>query len=218
ASNFNKVLVDGIPVNGVGGGFDYSGFTTTGVERVEVLRDANSVLYGSDALAGVVSITTRRGRTPTPELSASLDGGSLGTHREEASLGGTARRLDYFAAYGHFGTDNKVPNDRYTNDTAVARLGWALGSSGDVSATFRRTPSDTGAPNSVALFGLADDSSQSDRFTAIGLSAQYQLTPAWHAALRLASFEDDYHFLNPAPTGEAFDPFGFGANYLGNEV
>jgi iron complex outermembrane receptor protein/vitamin B12 transporter len=218
ASTFNKVLLDGIPVNAVGGGFDYSDVTTTGVERVEALRDANSVLYGSDAMAGVVSITTRRGQTPIPELSGAVDGGSLGTHREEASLGGTARRFDYFAAYAHFATDNEVPNNAYRNDTFAGRVGWALGSSGDVSATFRRTSSDYGIPNSLDFYGLADDSTQASRSTALGLIAQNQFTPAWHVALRLASFEDRGDFVNPAPTGEPFDPFGFGANYLGRTV
>jgi iron complex outermembrane receptor protein/vitamin B12 transporter len=74
ASNFNKVLIDGVSANDIGGDFDFSNISTTGVDQVEVLREANSVLYGSDALTGVVSITTRRGRSRIPELSYSLDG------------------------------------------------------------------------------------------------------------------------------------------------
>ena len=53
-SNFNKVLIDGIPANGIGGGIDLAEFSMVGVDRIEVLRDANSVVFGSDALAGVV--------------------------------------------------------------------------------------------------------------------------------------------------------------------
>lgn len=218
ASNFNKVLVDGIPVNDIGGSFDYSDFATTGVESVEALRDANSVLYGSDAMAGVISITTRRGRTRTPELTATVDGGNLGSHREEASLGGTAQRFDYFGAYSHQATDNRVPNNRFKNDTFVARVGWALGSASDVSATVRHSKSDYGVPNSFDFFGIADDSRQSDKSTYLGLIAQSQFTPAWHGVLRLASFQDDYDYVNPSPTGTPYDPFGFGASYLGNTM
>jgi iron complex outermembrane receptor protein/vitamin B12 transporter len=218
ASNFNKVLVDGIPVNDIGGGFDYSDFTTTGVERVEALRDANSVLYGSDAMAGVISITTRRGQTRRPEASGSVDGGNLGTHREELSVGGTAQRFDYFGAYSHFATDNSVPNNAYRNNTFVGRIGWTLGSASDISASFRRATSDYGAPNAFDFYGIADDSSQSDRSTYVGLIAQSQFTPAWHGVLRLASFNDTNEYVNPSPTGTAFDPFGFGANYLGHTV
>jgi len=48
-SNFNKVMVDGIPVNQIGGAFDFAQLSNNGVSSVEVLRGANSVLYGSDA-------------------------------------------------------------------------------------------------------------------------------------------------------------------------
>jgi len=218
ASNFNKVLVDGIAVNDVGGAFNYAELATTGVESVEALRDANSVLYGSDAMAGVISITTRRGHTRTPELSGSIDGGNLSTHREDLSLGGTARRFDYFGEYSHFATDNRVENNAYRNDTLAGRAGWALGSASDVSATFRRTTSRYGVPNSFDLYGIADDSRQTDRSTYLGLIAQSRLTARGHGVLRLAAFDHRYDFVNPSPTGEPFDPFGLGPNYLGQTV
>jgi iron complex outermembrane receptor protein/vitamin B12 transporter len=216
--NFNKVLIDGVPVNDVGGAFNYADLTLAGIDRVEALRDANSVLYGSDAMAGVVSLTTRRGQTRTPELTAALDGGSLGTHHEDVSLGGTHQRFDYFGAYSHFTTDNKVPNNAYTNDTVAARVGYALGGSGDVSATVRHISRDYGVPNAFDLYGVADDSTQSGASTYVGLNAQTQLTPAWHLSLHVTSFDDHSEYRNPSPTGEAFDPFGFGANYLGQTV
>ncbi len=68
AADFTKVLVDGVSVNDIGGGFDFSQIQTTGVERIEVMRQANSVVYGSDALTGVVNIETRRGRTRIPDV------------------------------------------------------------------------------------------------------------------------------------------------------
>jgi vitamin B12 transporter len=218
ASNFNKVLVDGIPVNDIGGRFDYSALATTGVERVEALRDANSVLHGSDAMAGVISISTRRGDTRRPEVSGSIDGGNLGTHRGEVSLGGTAQRFDYFGAYSHLATNNRVANNAYRNDTLVSRIGWALGSTGDVSATLRRVTNRYGVPNGIDLYGLADDSWQTGKTTYVSLIGQSQFTPPWHGVLRLGWFDDEYDNLNPSPTGEAFDPFGSGANYLGNTV
>jgi vitamin B12 transporter len=218
AANFNKVLVDGVPVNDLGGGFNYADLTTTGVERVEALRDANSVLYGSDAMAGVISVTTQRGQTRTPELSATAEAGTLGTHREEATLGGTARRFDYFGAYSHLATDNDAPNNAYTNDTVAGRIGWAVGSRSDVSATFRHGSRDYGVPNAVDLYGIADDATQSGRSTYVGVIAQSQLTRAWQGVLRLASFDDHSEYVNPSPTGEPFDPFGFGPSYLGNTV
>ena len=97
ASNFTKVLVDGVSVNDIGGGFDFSQIQTTGVERIEVMRQANSVVYGSDALTGVVNIETRRGRTRIPDVGYTVDGGNLGTFRTNASIGGAVNRVDYFS-------------------------------------------------------------------------------------------------------------------------
>lgn len=218
SANFNKVLVDGVPANDLGGDFDFSDLMTTGVESVEALRDANSVVYGSDAMAGVISITTRRGRTRAPELRASLDGGNLGTHHEEVELGGTAQRFDYFGAYSHFATDNDVPNNAWQNDSLVARVGLALGSASDVSATFRHSKSHYGVPNGIELYGIADDSSQKGEATYVGAIARSQLTPSWSGVARLTFFQNDYDYTNPAPTGKPFDPFAYGANYLGNTV
>jgi outer membrane cobalamin receptor len=48
--NFNKVLVDDVPVNDIGGAFDFAQLSTTGIDRIEVLRQTNSVMYGTDAL------------------------------------------------------------------------------------------------------------------------------------------------------------------------
>jgi vitamin B12 transporter len=217
-ANFNKVLLDGVPANQIGGAFNYADLLTTGVESVEALRDANSVVYGSDAMAGVVSIVTRRGQTRTPELSASVDGGNLGTHHEEATLGGTALRLDYFGAYAHVATDNDTPNNAWTNDTFVGRVGVALGAASDLSVVARHVRSEAGQPNAILLYGIPDDAGQSADATYLSATAQAQLTPSWHGALRLASLHDDSEYLNPTPTGEAFDPFGFGANFLGDVV
>jgi iron complex outermembrane receptor protein/vitamin B12 transporter len=98
-SNFTKVLVDGMPANDIGGGFDFSQLDTAGVERIEVLRQTNSVRYGSDALTGVVNIATRRGTARVPQFEYGLDGGNLRTFRNSISLGGAVRRYDYFSQY-----------------------------------------------------------------------------------------------------------------------
>src|SRR5213083_3353057 len=63
-SNYVKVLVDGVPANQPGGSFDFANLTTESIERIEVLRGPASVLYGSDAVTGVVQIFTRAGMGP----------------------------------------------------------------------------------------------------------------------------------------------------------
>ena len=52
-SDYTKVLIDGIPINDAGGAFDLSDLTTENADRVELVRGAQSALYGSDAMSGV---------------------------------------------------------------------------------------------------------------------------------------------------------------------
>src|SRR5436305_311773 len=59
-SNHNKVLLDGIPLNEPGGTFNFSNLTTDNLERVEIVRGAQSALFGSDAMASVVQLFTKK--------------------------------------------------------------------------------------------------------------------------------------------------------------
>lgn len=218
ASTFAKVLIDGIPANDIGGGFDFSQLQATGVGRIEVLRQTNSVMYGSDALTGVIDISTRRGRSRTPELTYSLDGGRFSTFNNALSIGGVSGRLDYFSEYAYYTTDNSVPNNDYRNHTWASRVGVALGRATDVSGTLRILDTYYGSPNAFSLYGIADDSTQDGRQIYAGVSAQSQWSDRWQSVVRFGSVDQTQNYLNPAPTGLAFDPFGFGANYLGNTV
>ena len=75
-SDFNLVLIDGVQVNRPGGAFDLADLTTTNIERIEIIRGPASVLYGSDAVTSVISITTRKGegRLRWPRLVGQLGG------------------------------------------------------------------------------------------------------------------------------------------------
>ena len=65
--NFTLVLLDGVPVNDptnlLGGSFDFSTLSVDNVERVEIVRGPLSSRYGSEAMAGVIHILSRRGRS-----------------------------------------------------------------------------------------------------------------------------------------------------------
>src|SRR5580704_12522300 len=96
----NKIVFDGVPAEDIGGGFDFGTVASSGVASVEANRGPNSVLFGSDAAAGVVSFTTPRGSTPFPSLLYEGDAGNFGTYRNEVQLGGTHRSFDYYGGFG----------------------------------------------------------------------------------------------------------------------
>ncbi len=217
-SNFTKVLLDGVPANDIGGAFDVSRLATTGVERVEVLRQANSVTYGSDALAGVIEVTTRRGRSRIPDLEYTVDGGNLATFGNAVSGGGAVQRVDYFSQYEYETTDNDTPRSAFSRGTYAGRFGVAVGGGTLLSATVRRLGTDLGDAGGFLLFNLANDSTSEARQTYVSVTADTQMSPRWQATLRFGSADQTSAFTNPAPTGEPFDPFGFGANYLGDTV
>ena len=125
----NKVLIDGVPVNDIGGAVEFANFATVGIQQIEVLREPNSALYGSDALAGVVSMTTARGTTKLPLFTYAGDGGNFSTYHNEAAASGVARQFDYYGAFGRLDSRNNLPNDSFHNGTYTGNFGWAPNSS-----------------------------------------------------------------------------------------
>src|SRR3990172_3387986 len=77
-SDHVSVLVDGVPLNQPGGAINLADLTTDNVDRIEIVRGPVSVLYGSDAVAGVVQIFTRRGRGPL-RVAAAVEAGRYET-------------------------------------------------------------------------------------------------------------------------------------------
>ena len=217
-SNFTKVLIDGIPANDIGGGFDFSQLTLASVERIEVLRQTNSVIYGSDALTGVVNISTRRGTSRVPALDYAIDGGNLGTFNNAFSFGGAYKRFDYFSQYSYYTTDNDVPNSGYRNSTYAGRFGVAVSNGTNVYSTIRYLDGRVGNPNGFDLYQIADDSVSDTNQTYISLAADSQISPRWQTTVRFGTTNQESLHTNPTPSGIPFDPFGFGANYLGETV
>ena len=216
-ADFTKVLIDGAPANDIGGRFSFAALSTSGVESVEVLRTSNSVLYGADAMSGVISVETKRGRTRMPEFSYAVDGGNLGTTKNEVSIGQAIGRFDYFVDASRYDTNNDLPNNEYRNDTFASRVGFFLGSTTHISATYRRVETDLETPNGILYYGIPDDSSQRVRQTYATVTAVSDADPVT-TTFRYSYTQRSSVFTNPTPTGEPFDPFGFGPNYLGDAV
>ena len=210
--DFNKVLVDGIPMNDVGGAVEFANIATSGVQSVEVFRGGNSVLYGTDALAGVINLTTPHGTT-TPEITYSVDGGNFGTYQNDVSLAGAFHQFDYFSQFSRFDTENGLPNDAFHNGTYAGNFGWAVNGSTEIRFTLRHTAAALGDPNALDFYGVPDDSSQKEQDTYWGFTLQNQTAEHWHNLARLAWTQLNFQFINPSASG-----IPFGGNFLGNTV
>lgn len=108
ASNNTVILINGIPLSdptGLGAAFDLRLIPIDQIERIEILKGAQSTLYGSNAVAGVINIITRKGSPGKPaELYGSYAMGSYNTIKADAGLGGGNDKLRYNMGFSHLET------------------------------------------------------------------------------------------------------------------
>ncbi|MDE3036250.1 MAG: TonB-dependent receptor, partial [Nitrospirota bacterium] len=92
------VLIDGAIVNSATlGSYDFANLTTDNIERIEILRGAQSMLWGSDAMGGVINIVTKKGAGPTT-ANAFVEYGSFNSIREGTQLAGKKGPVDFSMA------------------------------------------------------------------------------------------------------------------------
>jgi iron complex outermembrane receptor protein/vitamin B12 transporter len=210
----NKVLIDDVPVNDIGGAVEFANFATVGIQQIEVLREPNSALYGSDALAGVVSMTTARGTTKLPMLTYAGDGGNFSTYHQEATASGVARQFDYYGAFGRLDSHNNLPNDSFHNATYTGNFGWDPNPANDLRFTVRHLSVSGGQPNAILLYGIPDDAAQKAQNTYYSGAWNNQATAKWHNEIRYGGLRLRSQFDDFAPTGI---PDGFG-DFLGAPI
>lgn len=218
-SDATKVLVDGIPLNDIGGNVEFANVATTGIAQVEVLRGPNSAVYGSDALAGVVSMTTARGVTALPQITYQIDGGNFGTYLQDGTLGGIHKQFDYFADFSRFDTANSIPKNQFHNGTLATNFGWNLNKTTSLRATVRHDRIASGQPNAIDLYGIPSDTKQQNEDAYFGVTLDSQTNERWHNLLRYGGIRLRSNFTQFAPTGiPQYDAEGNLLDYLGAPI
>jgi vitamin B12 transporter len=165
-SRYNKVIMDGVPVDDPGGTFDFGVIPMTESDRVEFARGAQSTLYGSDAMTSVVQMWTRTGTTRVPELSFGADGGNFGTANGYASIAGARGIFDYNLFGDQFNTNGQGPNADYWNSSEGANLGAKVSDSVALRFRTRHSNSRTGVPGEWKFNGSALQSPDAEQFAA----------------------------------------------------
>ena len=89
------VFIDGARVNSTTTGrFDFRNLNTKNIERIEILRGPQTVMWGGNAVGGVINIITKKGRSK-PSHYMTFEGGSFGTFEESLGSSGTLNDMDY---------------------------------------------------------------------------------------------------------------------------
>jgi vitamin B12 transporter len=140
------VLIDGAIVNSATiGTFNFANLTSDNIERIEILRGSQSMLWGSDAMGGVINITTKRGRDK-PNVSAFAEYGSFNTIREGGGLSGKKGPIDFSGSITRLDTAGfsainyrrgAAERDGYHNWQGSVRLGADLPKDGRLDFSFR---------------------------------------------------------------------------------
>lgn len=126
------VLVDGVRVEDVSapsGGFDFGTLTTGGVERIDVLRGSNSVVWGSAAIGGVVAVTSRE----LNGVDATAEAGSRGSYTADATAGLSGKSGSLTLNGGYTTTDGI--SSAATGTEADGFHQWRIGGKGRVNLT-----------------------------------------------------------------------------------
>jgi outer membrane cobalamin receptor len=122
-SSYNKVLIDGVPVNDPGGFYDFGVTPMNNVERLEVVRGPESTIYGTDAMTSVVQLWTTTGTTLKPVFEFGADGGTFSTANGYASVAGADKMFDYNFFGNQFNTQGQGINDTYSNGLLGGNVG-----------------------------------------------------------------------------------------------
>jgi vitamin B12 transporter len=198
-SDYVKVLVDGVPANQPGGSYDLSALSTDNVDRIEVLRGPASVIYGSDAVTGVVHVITRGGAGGGPAggtsrvvADASVEGGTYDSFRWDGSARGQAGATEWSASLSRFTTDGAYAfNNRFRNTVASALVRLRPGSRSDVALSGRWTDGRFQFPTDFT--GAVVDRNQfaTNRELTISLEGAHHFAPALEARLLAGRYESD---------------------------
>lgn len=224
------VLIDGAIVNSAtGGGYDFADLTSDNIETIEILRGSQGMMWGSDAMGGVINITTKRGRGK-PNISAFAEYGSFVSIREGAGLNGKKGPVDFSGSISRwdmagFSAINyrrgAAERDGYHNWQGSAKLGMDLPRDGRLDFSFRWLEGivhyDGFAFNPVTFASDPADvlgaRSKSTEYIFAGNYAQ-PITSWWSQRLTLSRateklVSDGGTFERNVVIGGAFEPIGF---------
>lgn len=208
------LLIDGVVINYTsdpGNTVDLSSISIDNIERIEIVRGPQSILYGSSALAGVINIITNK-IPSSPKYNINFEGGTYKTYRGGISAAGSANNLFYNLSLSRFqsegfssakGTTGNEENDSYYNNNISGSVGYLFNEKNNLILTGRFTKLRLNYDQSGGSFG--DDPNLVNRaeeksFKLEGnftlLNDKWKLIPSVSFIRNVRNDEDDFDAIN----------------------
>lgn len=217
--NFTLVLIDGVkvndPTNSRGGSFDFSTLSTDNIERIEVVRDPMSSIYGSDALSGVINIITKKGKGKT-RISPEFSGGRYGQYRFLAGMSGSPDILSYSFTGSYIDEGEQVEGSKFKSPTFNANLGLFSTDTVEINSTLRYShidsssfPDDSGGPEFAVIRSV--DERNIDQFL-LGIKLVHVPFEWWDYEVKFGFYYNKEKFSSPGVAPGIRDPLGIPPN------
>jgi vitamin B12 transporter len=206
-SGYTRILVDGVPVNEPGGSFNLAHLLTGDVERIEIVKGPTSVLYGTDAVSGVIQIFTRQG---TRETRASIDAraGNYGSYSVGANVTGSGPEVDYGFSMGQYRTDGIYEfNNSYRNSYFSGKVGVRPDELTSLRVSLRQSDNRYATPTDGSGNIVDTNAFEFGESSSFGLEAKRSVSSNVEVQLTLANLVKDGGFDDIADN--AADTLGF---------
>jgi vitamin B12 transporter len=205
--------VDGVRVKSPTlGQVDLSDISPDLIERIEVIRGAQSTLYGADAIGGVVNIITRRGKGGPLQASVQQEVGTYDTLVSRATVHGAWKILNYALSGSHFESNGQFQNDETDANALSGRVGATLPWDSTLDVIFRYNKNDIGVPVKGVFPGpqpirpiINRNARQQSETTIWSLEGKTRPVAWWESRGRLSRYENSAGFQDPVDPGVAFD-------------
>jgi vitamin B12 transporter len=205
-SRFTKVLVDGAPINPVGNAVDFSYLNFDNIDKLEVVRGAESAIYGTDAVSGVIQIFTHRGTTRVPVVDLYAEGGSFGTGNGGADVSGLAGKFDYSAASSYFSAEGPDVNNRFINRTVSGNFGYSLSDANQLRIAIRNNGTNAGTPGQTLYTPPNSDAHTDYENFSANARWDFALGKHWHYEISGSEAYNRRISDNPTQSFFATDP------------
>ncbi len=225
-ANFTVVLIDGVkvndPTNTRGGSYDFSYLDITNIERVEILRGPVSAIYGSDALAGVISIITRDSAAGSR---VGIEIGGQGLRSIAMSFGGELNSVDATIGAHLVEDGGDIEGGGYEDWGVHSSLVAGFGDSGVVGLALRHQdgkstgfPEDSGGPEFSVIRDVDRRSVQESQAR---LYAENRNVSSWNTEISLSHYQRDESFTSPGIAPGIFNgvpPISAATDFSRNQI